>query len=263
MVANRAKRANRANPRQDRNEQPVQNNFKQKNGRQSNNTIEFSFLTKPKKTKVEIIPRNLSQETMVSSLNNRNKHIIFAIGPAGSGKTLLATLHAIKMLKEGIVEKIVVTRPNIAVDDKDIGFLPGDITKKMSPWMMPVLDVFAEYFSPAEIVYMLENGILELCPIAYIRGRTFKNSVVIFDEAQNSTPNSMLSVLTRIGENSKMIVTGDLRQGDRGKFNGLYDFTQRFKHSKSIDVIHFGPNDVERHPVIKELIALYGEDMDV
>lgn len=252
----RAKGANRPNPRADRNIGSIPG---ERSGRGSNNNVgELNFPQKPKKQRVDVVPRNKHQEDMVAALRNPDKHIIFAIGPAGSGKTLLATLQAIKCLKSGSVEKIVITRPNIAVDDKDIGFLPGDIIKKMTPWMMPVLDVFSEYFTQQEIQYMLEENVIEMVPIAYVRGRTFKNAYVLFDEAQNSTPSSMLSVLTRIGENSKMVITGDLAQGDRGQENGLKDFVDRFQNtSGGIEVIRFGASDVERHPVIRELLGIY------
>lgn len=136
-MARRAKRADRPNPRVDRNVE----NYRRNN---QDNVIELFDRTIKKK--VDIIPRNQSQETLLESLADDSKHIVFAVGPAGCGKTLFATMHAIKQLKAGKIEKIVITRPNVAVDDRDIGFLPGDVMKKMLPWMMPILDVFAEYF---------------------------------------------------------------------------------------------------------------------
>lgn len=256
---NRAKGANRANPRTDRNTigaTPGARGGRYQQDRTSN-VIELNFPQKPKKQRVDIVPRNLNQETLVASLENPNKYVTFAVGPAGTGKTLLATMHAIKCFKAGLVEKIVITRPNVAVDDKDIGYLPGDILKKMTPWMMPVLDVFGEYFTQPEIQAMLEENIIEMVPIAFIRGRTFKNAYILVDEAQGTTPNSLLSILTRIGEGSKMVVTGDLAQSDRGKDNGLADFLNRFESSNCIDVIKFERKDVERHPVVKELLGIY------
>ena len=255
----RAKGANRPNPRSDRNVGAIPGNrggrYQQQD--RTSNVIELNFPQKPKKQRVDIIPRNLAQENLLASLEDPSKYVTFAVGPAGTGKTLIATLHAIKAFKQGLVEKIVITRPNVAVDDKDIGYLPGDILKKMTPWMMPVLDVFAEFYSPIEIQTMLEENIIEMVPIAFIRGRTFKNSYILVDEAQGTTPNSLLSILTRIGEGSQMVVTGDLAQSDRGKDNGLADFLQRFESSKCIDVIQFARQDVERHPVVKELLGIY------
>ena len=251
----RAKGANRPNPRTDRNFGAMPGARSNRGGHQ--NVPDLNLPEKPKKQRVEIVPRNLMQENLMAALDDPRKHVIFAVGPAGCGKTLLATMHAIKCFKAGLVEKIVITRPNVAVDDKDIGYLPGDILKKMTPWMMPVLDVFAEYFTQAEITYMLEENIVEMVPIAFIRGRTFKNAYVLVDEAQGTTANSMLSILTRIGEGSKMVVTGDLQQSDRGKDNGLADFLNRFQTSPMIEVIRFAGGDVERHPVVRELLQIY------
>lgn len=253
MAKQRAKRANRANPREERNNP----NYMGRGARERDNIIELNFPQRKKKQRIDIVPRNFHQEDLVAALEDNQKHIVFAVGPAGCGKTLLATLHAIKCLKEGVVEKIVITRPNVAVDDKDIGYLPGDILKKMTPWMMPILDVFSEYYSQSQIQKMLEENIIEMVPIAFIRGRTFKNAYVLVDEAQGTTANSMLSILTRIGENSKMVVTGDLAQSDRGRDNGLADFLKRFESSKHIEVIKFTGKDVERHPVVKELLEIY------
>lgn len=230
------------------------------NGNLKENIVDINSFRKPPKKRVELIPKNLAQERYVDALENDNIDIVFACGYAGSGKTYLATLYAIQRLKEGAVEKIVITRPNIAVDDKDIGFLPGDILKKMAPWTRPVMDVLEEYFTVKEITAMVEENVIELVPLAHIRGRTFKKSIVILDEAQNTTPNSMLSALTRIGEGSKMVITGDTRQTDRGKSNGLSDFLEKFERSGRIAVCHFDKKSVERHPVIGEILRIYGEE---
>jgi len=264
-VSRRAKRAERPNPRQDRNYSEFRRNTSNQrsnnksNSRSRNNVIELNFPQRQKKNHIDIVPRNINQEELIASLEDEEKNIVFAVGPAGCGKTLLATLHAIKCLKQGLVDRIVITRPNVAVDDKDIGYLPGDVLKKMTPWMMPILDVLAEYFNQAEIQAMLEEGVIEMVPIAFIRGRTFKNAYILVDEAQGTTINSMMSILTRIGENSKMVVTGDLAQSDRGKDNGLADFLDRFQNSRHIDVIRFQKGDVERHPVVKEVLEIYND----
>ena len=230
------------------------------NGNLKENIVDINNYRKPTKQKVTLLPKNLAQETYIDALENSNINIVFACGYAGSGKTYLATLYAIKSLMEGKCDKIVITRPNIAVDDKDIGFLPGDIMKKMAPWTRPVLDVLEEYYSVKEITYMIEENIIELVPLAFIRGRTFKNAIVIVDEAQNTTKSSMLSALTRIGEGSKMIITGDIKQSDRGASNGLSDFLERFNNSKHIKVCHFDKKSIERHPVIGEILRIYGEE---
>jgi phosphate starvation-inducible PhoH-like protein len=237
--------------------QQDERNFYSKN---NNNVVNLNQYRRPLKQKVVLLPKNLAQETYIEALEDPSINIVFAVGYAGTGKTYLATLYAIQQLKAGLVDKVIITRPNVAVDDRDIGYLPGDIMKKMAPWTKPVLDVFEEYYSVKDIAEMIEDGIIELVPIAYIRGRTFKNSVVLLDEAQNTTKNSMISALTRIGENTKIIVTGDTRQTDRGKANGLTDFLDRFTSSKHISVCMFGQESVERHPLIGEILKMYGEE---
>lgn len=225
-----------------------------------NNIIELEQFNQHLKSRVELVPKNLNQETYIDKLEDPGVDIVFAVGPAGTGKTLLATLWAIQCLKDGTAKKVVITRPNIALDDRDIGFLPGDIYGKMAPWTRPILEVFEDYYSPKTIQTMLENNIIELLPMAYVRGRTLKNSVVILDEAQNTTKNSMISALTRIGDGSKMIVTGDIKQSDRGDHNGLTDFLARYRSHSRIAVIEFERQDVERHPVIGTLLKWYGEE---
>lgn len=222
--------------------------------------IEFKHYVK-KKQEVNIVPRNLSQETYLESLRNPRKYIVFAIGPAGTGKTMLGVQHAIKQFKEGVVDKIVITRPAVSVDEEH-GFLPGTLEQKMEPWTRPIFDVFKEYYHPREITSMLENGILEISPLAYMRGRTFKNAYIVADEMQNATPSQMKMLLTRIGEDSRMIVTGDLQQADRPETNGLLDFVSRLRNHtghRMIDIVQFQTKDIERHPAVKEILSIYKE----
>lgn len=252
-----SRRLKRSNARATYSERDFHNTNNNKNT--TDNVLNINTYRKTSK-KISLLPKNIAQEAYIDALEDPIINIVFAIGNAGTGKTYLATLYAIQQLKTGACDKVVITRPNIAVDDKDIGFLPGDIYKKMAPWTKPVLDVFEEYYSVKEITAMIENNIIELVPLAYIRGRTFKNAIVIVDEAQNTTKNSMLSALTRIGENSKMIITGDTKQSDRGNSNGLTDFIARFTVSNHIAVCKFTQKDVERHPVIEEILKMYGEE---
>lgn len=224
------------------------------------NIVDISNYRKDLKKRVELLPKNVTQERYIDALENPNINIVFACGYAGTGKTYLATLYAIQQLKSGGCDKIVITRPNVAVDDRDIGALPGNIMMKMAPWTRPVLDVLEEYFTVKELTMMIEENVIELVPLAHIRGRTFKNAVIILDEAQNTTASSMLSALTRIGENSKMVITGDTRQSDRGRQNGLQDFLNRFQQSRRIAVCHFDRQSIERHPVIGEVLEMYGEE---
>ena len=212
-----------------------------------------------KERPVIIKPRNLKQQYLISLLENPNKHITFATGPAGTGKTLLSTLYAIKSLKEGSALKIVITRPAVSVDEQH-GFLPGTLVEKMSPWTRPMFDIFEEYYNSSEMGHMIKENIVEIAPLAYMRGRTFKNSIIIADEMQNATDNQMKMLLTRIGDNSKLIVTGDLDQHDRGyQDNGLKKFTDRLakKNSDMIGAVEFSKSEVERHPVVTEVLSLY------
>jgi phosphate starvation-inducible PhoH-like protein len=216
-----------------------------------------------RKTQVNIIPRNLAQETYVELLKNPKKFIVFAIGPAGTGKTMLAVQMAIKLYKEGVITKIVVTRPAVSVDEEH-GFLPGTLNQKMEPWTRPIMDVFEEYYHPKEIAGMLEDGVIEIAPLAYMRGRTFKNAFIVADEMQNATPSQMKMLLTRLGEGSRMVVTGDLNQADRPTENGLLEFCSLYAQGgdyRMIALTRFDTRDVERHPVVKEVLSIYNESV--
>jgi len=229
--------------------------------RQNNNNVVRlnSFL--PKKTRnVNIIPRNISQENYMLELMDESKDIVFGIGPAGTGKTMLACQIAVKAFLDGQVDKIIVTRPAVSADE-DLGFLPGTLEEKMAPWTRPIFDVFREYFYANEIEGMIKEGVIEISPLAYMRGRTFKDSYIIADEMQNATPNQMKMLLTRIGTGSKMVVTGDLAQADRLKDNGLLDFVNNLKtfNSKCISAVYFKKQDIERHEAVKEVLEVYGD----
>jgi phosphate starvation-inducible PhoH-like protein len=214
-----------------------------------------------KNREVVIVPRNLSQENYLEFLNDPTKFIVFAIGPAGTGKTLFGVQMAIKQYKEGVIDKIVITRPAVCADE-DLGFLPGTLNEKMQPWVIPIMDVFKEYYHPREVTRMLDDGIIEIAPLSHMRGRTFKNSFIIADECQNTTKNQLKMLLTRLGEGSKMVVTGDLNQADRPHENGLLEFCNLFAQGgdqRMIAMAEFDVRDVERHPVVKEILRLYKE----
>lgn len=226
----------------------------------SENTDNVIKLGKRNYKRVEMIPRNTAQETYVDALFD--KRMVFAVGPAGTGKTLLAVLRAIKALREGEITKIILTRPAVSVDEKH-GFLPGDLNAKMEPWTKPIFDVFEEYYGLPETKRMLEDGIIEIAPLGFMRGRTFKNAYVIADEMQNATPEQTKMLLTRIGEGSSMVITGDLKQHDRGfDKNGLKDFLERIakRNSRSMAVCFFTKEHVERDPIVAEVLDIYGED---
>ena len=216
-----------------------------------------------RKKQVVLLPRSLNQETYIETLLDERNIIVFATGPAGTGKTMLAVMAAIRALRQKEIERIVITRPAVGVDDERHGFLPGDINSKMEPWTRPIFDVFQEYYSPKEIKTMIEEMVIEISPLAFMRGRTFKNSYIIADEMQNATPNQMKMLLTRIGEGSRMVVTGDIQQTDRKEAqNGLLDFSklyQIYKRSEYINMVEFNYTDIERHPAVKEVLDIYGD----
>lgn len=210
-----------------------------------------------------MIPRNLRQEDYIAHLLNPDKSIVFATGPAGTGKTMMAVLAGVKLMKDGEVTKIVVTRPAVGVDGEKHGFLPGDLNEKMEPWTRPIFDVLHEHYSVRDTTRMLEEGIIEISPLAYMRGRTFKDAWIIADEMQNATPSQMKMLLTRLGENSRMVVTGDVQQTDRKEGdNGLVDFNKlldKFGASPFIGWTAFNHKDIERHPAVTEVLRIYGD----
>lgn len=216
-----------------------------------------------RKRSVNLIPKSLNQEEYIKLLNDDSKHIVFATGPAGTGKTMLAMLAGIKALKEGEVSKLILTRPAVGVDDEKHGFLPGDLNAKMEPWTRPLFDFIAEYYRPQEVAKMLDEQIIEISPLAFMRGRTFKYAWIVADEMQNATPGQMKMLLTRLGEGSKIAVTGDTQQADRKENNnGLLDFQRlvaAYQHSKYVAGVQFCAKDIMRHPAVAEILDIYGE----
>jgi phosphate starvation-inducible PhoH-like protein len=221
-------------------------------------------------------PKTENQKLYMDCLDNNNIHILFGLGPAGCGKTLFACIKAIRELKLGNIDKIVLTRPIVSVDE-DLGFLPGTIVNKMDPWTRPIFDIFLEFYSQSQLNFMVQNNIIEISPLAYMRGRTFKRSFIIADEMQNSSPNQMLMMTTRIGEDSRMIITGDLKQSDRGENNGLTDFMKKWKKystmhvnetsyvnitTPSIRMVEMEAQDIQRSPIVVKLLDIYNSTDD-
>lgn len=226
------------------------------------NNNDYKSYQKRKKP-IQLVPKSLNQETYIDLLENDQRLIVFASGPAGTGKTMLAVLAALKAFRAGECSKILITRPAVGVDDEQHGFLPGTLDQKMEPWTRPIFDIVEEYYRPQEVTRLLEEKYIEIAPLAYMRGRTFKNSWIIADEMQNATPSQMKMLLTRLGENSKMVVTGDTQQADRrAKDNGLLDFQSLMTNFKSryIAGVEFAVTDVRRHPAVAEVLKLYGEE---
>jgi phosphate starvation-inducible PhoH-like protein len=204
-------------------------------------------------------PRGINQKNLVKYLDDTTSKIIISLGPAGTGKTLFSCQKAITQLKSEEINKIIITRPVVTVEE-EIGFLPGNIIKKMDPWTKPIFDIFLEHYSKIELDFMLNSGKIEICPLAFMRGRTFKNSFIIADEMQNSSPIQMKMLVTRIGMNSRLVITGDLNQSDILKANGLHDLVtkvERYNNTEMIKIIKFDNHDVERSEIVKKVIEIY------
>ena len=237
------------------------NKYRKQKGGDYLRVIQGGALQRTRQKEVKIVPRNFHQDDLLGLLEDKNINIVFATGPAGTGKTFISTLAGIKSLKNNKIDKFVVTRPAVSVDEQH-GFLPGTLQEKMAPWTRPIMDCFEEYYTPDQIEFMLGDNKVEIAPLAYMRGRTFKNSYIIADEMQNATDNQMKMLLTRIGEGSKLIVTGDLAQHERGyESNGLRCFIERLAKAGSdrIKMVQFDHGDIERHPVVTEVLRLYNE----
>ena len=226
----------------------------------------MQYLSTNEKAKFEqkfTTPKNSSQEYYTTLLKHKNKKIVVATGPAGTGKTLFATEYGIKNFLNGTYERIIFTRPSVSVDE-DLGYLPGTLEEKMAPWVRPIYDILYNFISPKEVTSLLEEKIFEIAPLGYMRGRTFKNCWIIADEMQNSTISQMKMLMTRLGENSRLIITGDLEQYDRDhELNGLDDFLNKFrgKRSSSITSFEFQRSDIQREDVVKEVLDIYAGDI--
>ena len=203
-----------------------------------------------------IYPKTLGQKEYYYALKNND--VVFGIGPAGTGKTYLAVVFAVDALKNNLVKKIVLTRPAVEAGE-NLGFLPGDLKEKVDPYLRPLYDALHDMLGVEQTERLIEKGVIEIAPLAYMRGRTLEDAYVILDEAQNTTDNQMKMFLTRLGFNSKMIITGDVTQIDlpRGVESGLVRAMNILNNVKGISFIYLTAMDVVRHPVVQRIIERY------
>lgn len=210
-----------------------------------------------------IRPKTIGQKHYVNII--RNKDVVFGVGPAGTGKTYLAVVLAVAHLKAGQVKRIILTRPAVEAGE-NLGFLPGDLQEKVDPYLRPLYDALHEVLGLEQVTKALERGLIEIAPLAYMRGRTLDDSFIILDEAQNTTPEQMKMFLTRLGFGSKMVITGDITQIDlpRGKNSGLVKASKILRSIKDIGFVQFTEEDVVRHSLVQKIIQAYEQyDEDI
>jgi phosphate starvation-inducible protein PhoH and related proteins len=206
--------------------------------------------------KRHIGPRSPNQVGYLKAL--RDHELAFGLGPAGTGKTYLAVAAAVQMLSAGRVDRIILSRPAVEAGER-LGFLPGDLREKVDPYLRPLYDALHDMLPGDQVMKRLASGEIEIAPLAFMRGRTLANSFVILDEGQNTTPVQMKMFLTRLGENSRMVVTGDLSQIDLppGARSGLYDALEALDGVEGIGIVRFGAEDVVRHPLVTKIVRAY------
>lgn len=209
-----------------------------------------------KTKKRQIYPRTKTQAEFVQAMNSAE--MVFGIGPAGTGKTFLAVAKAVSLMLEGKIDKIILTRPAVEAGE-NLGFLPGDLKEKIDPYLRPLYDALYDMLPTDQVDRKLEMGEIEIAPLAYMRGRTLSNAMVILDEAQNTTPMQMKMFLTRLGENSRMVINGDLSQTDlpRGVESGLAESIRILKNIEEIKIVEFTEKDVVRHGLVSKIVKAY------
>ena len=192
-----------------------------------------------------------------------SKELVFGIGPAGTGKTYLAIAVGVSLFSQGLVEKIVLTRPAVEAGER-LGFLPGDMKEKVDPYMQPLYDALNDFLPGKVVSKMYERGSIEIAPLAFMRGRTLKDSFIVLDEGQNASPSQMKMFLTRLGIGSRMVVTGDITQIDlpKGFKSGLVDASEVLSKMKEIDFIKFNDVDVVRHSLVRKIARAYEKNLD-
>lgn len=216
----------------------------------------------PAREKLKLIPSvtalNLGQKNALRAIAAKENHIVLIDGIAGTGKTFIAASWGLEQLLKGHFDRMIITRPYVEAGE-NLGFLPGSYDDKIAPFMIPITDVFNEHLTADMIKELVENGRIKTLPLAYMRGVTFKKAFVLLDEAQNCTPKQMHLFLTRIGEGSKVVVTGDIKQSDLGPYNGFKDALDRLQGVNGLEIVGLDPTSVVRHSIIPELDARYSD----
>lgn len=214
--------------------------------------------TKPVQVSISVQPKTAGQAKYWEVLQHND--VVFGVGPAGTGKTLLAVAASLKALEDGHVGKIVITRPVVEAGEK-LGFLPGGLEDKLDPYLRPIYDAFEKFVGREQLERMRKEGLIEIAPLAYLRGRTLSNAYIILDEAQNTTPQQIRMFLTRLGEGSQMCVTGDRRQSDLPGLSGLNYALGKFQDVDAIKIIELTNSDVVRHPLVGVMLEAFGDDV--
>jgi len=211
------------------------------------------------KSQRTIAPRSAGQKKYVDAL--RGNDVVFAIGPAGTGKTYLAVAMAVRLLRDGTVSRLILTRPAVEAGEK-LGFLPGTYEAKVNPYLRPLYDALHDLLGPAQLKKFAETDVIEVAPLAYMRGRTLSEAYIILDEGQNTTPSQMKMFLTRMGEGSRMVVTGDITQVDLPQHtrSGLVHASHLLGKTKGVEVVRLGQEDIIRHPVVQRIVDAYEKD---
>ena len=229
--------------------------FRERRERSQPAILDQQFHTKPKKgTQSAIKPKTPTQGEYLNAI--RTSTLTFGIGPAGTGKTFIAVCEAAEMLRDGLIEKIIITRPAVEAGE-NLGFLPGELEEKFDPYFAPVKAILEERLGTGHLEYFLKAGKIEAKPLAFMRGTTFENAFVILDEAQNTTPKQMEMFLTRIGNHTKVVVDGDIRQKDIPGKSGLEDAMHRFGARRWCRLVEFGMDDVVRSGIAREIVLAY------
>jgi len=211
--------------------------------------------------RLSIIPKTLNQKRYLQCIDQNT--VTFGIGPAGTGKTYLAMAMALKELLAGNVERIILTRPAVEAGEA-LGFLPGELQEKILPYLTPLYDAMHDMMGKEQTMQMVERGIIEIAPLAYMRGRTLANAFVVLDEAQNTTHEQMMMFLTRLGDGSRMVITGDITQIDlpKAKQSGLKEAARLLKNIEGLRLFYFDGQDVVRHPLVQNIINAYARSAE-